>query len=178
MSRVSAFLVLCVLSTGGAAQAQSPNAVTHETTTTATVERIERSSRVVTLRAKGNVLHSVYVEPAVKAFDDLKVGDVVTVRYTESVIVEVRPGAKLAAPQDTTADAKAADAAVEEQLKAVVKIASIDPQRLFVTYRTQDNVKIVHPVRNKQLLDGIRVGDTVAITLTRARAVSIERPRR
>ena len=174
MSRLLPLVVLSMLSTGAAAQAQSPNAVTHEVTTTATVDRLERSSRVVTLRAKGNVLQTVYVDPTVKAFDDLKVGDVVTVRYTESVVVEVRPNAKLTAPQDTTAEARQADTAVEEQLKAVVKIENIDPQRLFVTYRTHDNRKIVHPVQNKQLLEGIRVGDTVAITLTRARAVSIE----
>ncbi len=48
----------------------------------------------------------------------------------------------------------------------------------FVTYRTQDDRKIVHAVRDKALLDGIRAGDRVEITVTRARAVSIERGRR
>jgi hypothetical protein len=45
---------------------------------------------------------------------------------------------------------------------------------LFVTYRTQDNQRAVHPVQNKELLKGIRRGDRIEITLTLARAVSIE----
>ncbi len=91
------------------------------------MDRIERSSRVVTFRGEGNVFHTVYVDPKVTAFDDLKVGDVVTVRSTESVIVQVRPGAKLAAARDTTEEArKAGDEHVVEQLNTIVTIDSID----------------------------------------------------
>ncbi len=55
--------------------AQAPNVVTTESTVKATVDRIERSIRVVTLRQEGNVFQSVYVDPKVAGFDDLKVGD-------------------------------------------------------------------------------------------------------
>ena len=179
MSRLSPFLVIWLLSLGSHVHTQAPNAVTRESTTTGTVDRIERSSRVVTFRSEGNVFQTVYVDPKVKAFDDLKVGDVVTVRSTESLIVQVRPGAKLAVARDTTEEArKAGDEHVVEQVKTIVTIDSIDSQGLFVTYRTQDDRKIVHAVIDKALLDGIRSGDRVEITLTRARAVSIERGRR
>lgn len=177
MPRFSALLLLWLVSSGVFAQAQPPNAVTRESTTTAKVDRIERSSRVVTLRGDGNVLNSVYVDPKM-AFDSLKVGDVVTVRYTESVIVQVRPNAKPTPAQDTTQEArKAGNETVLEQQKITVTIDNIDSQRLFVTYRTHDNQRVVHAVRDKALLDGIRTGDRVEITVTRARAVSIE-PRR
>ncbi len=179
MSRLSPFLVIWLLSLGSHVHTQAPNAVTRESTTTGTVDRIERSSRVVTFRSEGNVFQTVYVDPKVKAFDDLKVGDVVTVRSTESLIVQVRPGAKLAVARDTTEEArKAGDEHVVEQVKTIVTIDSIDSQGLFVTYRTQDDRKIMHAVIDKALLDGIRPGDRVEITLTRARAVSIERGRR
>ena len=179
MSRLSPFLVIWLLSLGSHVHTQAPNAVTRESTTTGTVDRIERSSRVVTFRGEGNVFQTVYVDPKVKAFDDLKVGDVVTVRSTESLIVQVRPGAKLAVARDTTEAArKAGDEHVVEQVKTIVTIDSIDSQGLFVTYRTQDDRKIMHAVIDKALLDGIRPGDRVEITLTRARAVSIERGRR
>ena len=179
MSRLSPFLVIWLLSLGSHVHTQAPNAVTRESTTTGTVDRIERSSRVVTFRSEGNVFQTVYVDPKVKAFDDLKVGDVVTVRSTESLIVQVRPGAKLAVARDTTEEArKAGDEHVVEQVKTIVTIDSIDSQGLFVTYRTQDDRKIMHAVIDKALLDGIRPGDRVEITLTRARAVSIERSRR
>ena len=126
MSRLSPFLVIWLLSLGTLLHAQAPNAVTRESTTTGTVDRIERSSRVVTFRGEGNVFQTVYVDPKVMAFDDLKVGDVVTVRSTESVIVQVRPGAKLAVARDTTKEArKAGDEHVVEQVKTTVTIDSI-----------------------------------------------------
>jgi hypothetical protein len=103
--------------------AQAPNVVTTETTVKGKVDRIERSIRVVTLRQEGNVLQSVYVDPKVAAFDDLKVGDVVTVRYMESVIVQVRPGATLSDVRDSTEEArKAGNDQVVEQMKTTVKI--------------------------------------------------------
>jgi hypothetical protein len=178
MTDISAVLIFSLFAAAGAAPIQAPNSATREMTTVATVDRIERSSRVLTARSDGNVVHELYVDPSIKAFDDLKVGDVVTVRYTESVVVQVRPNAKLTELQDTTAAARGAgDATVLQQLKRTVTIEDIDSQGLFVTYRTHDNQRGVHRVQNKALLEGLRRGDRIEITLTQARAVSIERKR-
>jgi hypothetical protein len=172
-------LVITLMSHAVQAQAPAPTVVATESTTTATVDRIERSSRVLTLRSAGNVFQTVYVDPSVKAFDDLKAGDVITLRYTESVVVQVRPGAALSDARDVTAQAqKAGNEQVVQQLKAVVTVVGIDPQGLSIEYRTKDGLKVLRPVNDKRLLEGLRVGDRIEVTLTRARAVSIERPRR
>ena len=85
-----------------------------------------------------------YVDPSVKAFDDLKAGDVITVRYVESVVVQVRPGAALSDARDVTAEAqKAGNGQVLQQQKAVVKVESINPQGLSIEYRTKDGQKVV-----------------------------------
>ena len=158
------------------APAQAPNVVTRESTVTGTVASVQRSTRVVTFRKESNVLESVYVDPKVAAFDDLKVGDVVTVRYVESVVVQVRRDAKLSEPRDTTDEArKSSGESVIQQVKAVVTIEDIDSQRLFVSYRTQDGVRARRAVTDKRLLEGIRPGDRIEITLTRERAVDIKR---
>src|SRR4051794_20901883 len=129
MSEIPAVLILSLISYSVAAQAQAPpNVVTRETTTVATVDRVERSSRVLTAHSEGNVMHTLYVDPAVKGFDTLKKGDVVTVRYTESVVVQVRPNAKLTALQDTTAEAQKGDTNVLQQQKRIVTIEDIDSQ--------------------------------------------------
>jgi hypothetical protein len=178
MPEISDVLVLSLLLFGSPAPPQAPNAVTRETTTVATVDRIERSSRVLTAHGDDKVVHTLSVDPSVKAFDDLKVGDVVTVRYTESVVVQVRPNAKPTELQDTTAAArKAGDANIVQQQKRIVIFEDVDAQGLFVTYRTHDNQRGVYPVQNKELLKGLRRGDRIEITLTQARAVSIERKR-
>ena len=159
-------------------RAQAPNVVRTETTVKGTVDRIERSIRVVTVRQEGNVVQSIYVDPAIKAFDDLKVGDAVTVRYVESVIVQVRPGAALSDVRDTTDEAKkAGQGQVVQQQKATVTIEEIDSQGLSVTFRTQENRKILRHVKDKRLLAGLRHGDRVEVTMTRERAISIERGR-
>ena len=178
MPEISAVLILSLLAVGGAAPTQAPNSATRETTTIATVDRIERSSRVLTAHSDDKVVRTLYVDPSVTAFDDLEVGDVVTVRYTESVVVQVRPNAKLTELQDTTAAArKAGDANIVQQQKRIVIFEDVDAQGLFVTYRTHDNQRGVYPVQNKELLKGLRRGDRIEITLTQARAVSIERKR-
>jgi len=161
------------------AQAPAPKVVATESTITATVDRIERSSRVVTLRSPGNVFQTVYVDPSVKAFDDLETGDVITVRYAQSVVVQVRPGAALSDPRDVTAEAqKAGKKPVIQQVKAVVTVEGIDPQGLSIEYRTKDGLKVMRPVFDKRLLEGLHVGDRIEVTLTRERAVSVERVRR
>jgi hypothetical protein len=132
----------------------------------------------VTLRAEDNVLRTVAVDPSIRIFDELHPRDVIKVRYVESVVVQVRPDAALSDVQDTTETArKAGKEDVFQQLKAVVKIERVDPQGLSIEYRTADGRKIVRPVSDKKLLEGVREGDRVEVTLTRERAVSIERVR-
>ena len=154
-----------------------PRSSTSESTVTATVDRIDKFSRTLTLRRENNLTQMVLVDPSEKLFDELKTGDRVTVRYTDSVVVQVRPGASLSLPRDTTSDAKAANDQVVQQLKTVVTIESIDPDGQFVIYRTEDGLKAMRTVADKKLLQGVRQGDRVEITLTRERAVSIQRAR-
>jgi hypothetical protein len=118
------------------------------------------------------------VDPSVKTFDDLKAGDVITVRYAESVVVQVRPGAALSSARDVTAEAQKGNEQVLHQLKTVVKVEGIDPQGLSIEYRTQDGMKIMRRVADKRLLQGLHVGDRIEVTVTRERAVSVERVRR
>jgi len=139
-----------------------------------------RSPELGTFRRPGeDGFQSVYVDPSVKTFGDLKVGDVITVRYVESVVVQVRSGAALSAPRDTTADAqKAGNGQVFDQQTAVVKVEHIDRQGLSIEYRRQDRQKVIRPVQDKRLLEGLHVGDRIEVTFTRERAVSIEKVRR
>ena len=159
-------------------RAQPPNVVTHETVTTATVDQIDQSARTVTLRTKDNTTQSLVVDPAIKEFDRLKAGDRVTVRWIESTVVKVRRDAKLSDERDSTADAQKTDATVVQQLTAVVTVEEVDPQELFITYRTADGTKMTRPVPDKKLVQGLRHGDRVEVTLTRARAISIQPARR
>jgi len=166
---------VCALAfAGAAAAAQPPNVVTHETVTTAVVEQIDQSARTVTFRTKDNTTQSMVVDPGVKEFDRLKRGDRVTVRWVESAVVQVRRGAKLADLRDSTDEARKTDPTVVQQLTAIVTVEDVDPQGLFITYRTADGQKMTRPVPDKKLVEGLHHGDRVEVTLTRARAISIQ----
>ena len=44
-----------------------------------------------------------------------------------------------------------------------------------ITYRTADDRKMVQKVSDMKLLEGLSSGDRIEVTLTRAKAVSIEK---
>jgi hypothetical protein len=175
MSRlILSAVVTGLLGQAAPASAQTPNVVAREWTVTVTVERIQRSSRVVTFR-QGSSLQDVYLDPNVALFDDFRVGDVVTMRDVESEVMHVRPDAQPSEVRDTTEEArKAGGSQVIAQTRAVVTIEKIDAATSLVAYRTaygQQNVRIVN---DKQLLEGVRPGDRVEVTLTLERAVDIQ----
>ena len=178
MPRVLAFTVGCAVAATVAAHAQQPNVVTRESVVTATVDRIEKSTRLVTVRGDQNQFLTVYVDPSVSAFDELHTGDTVTIRYVESAVLELKPNAAPADVQDTTTAArKSGGTNVIEQQTAVVTIESIDPQLHSVTYRNAAGLKVMRVVNDPRLLEGLHAGDRVRVTLTRERAIAIDRKR-
>jgi Cu/Ag efflux protein CusF len=176
-------VVLVVVSRGGLvpqAAAQEPRSTVREVANiTGTVERIDRFTRLLTLRMEQNVTQTVSVAPDIKLFDQLKTGDRVNVRVVEEVIVALRPGQKPSIPADTTADAQAAtppgDTQVQQQLKAVVTVERIDPRMQTVIYVTGDNRRVIRQVADPRLLEGLKPGDVIEITYTRQRAIEVQR---
>ena len=161
-----------------APSARGQNVSTQESTVTAKVDRIERGQRLVTLHGDQNQMLTVYVDPSVKTFDDLQTGDTVTVHYVESTILELKPNATLADVKDTTAEARRAGKSnVVEQQTAVVTIEAIDPQGQVVTYRNASGMKMMKVVNDPALVKGLKPGDRVKVTLTRERAIQIDRAR-
>jgi hypothetical protein len=182
MTKIVAVAVLAASASVLPVQAQEPkSAVRESVSVSGTVERIERSTRTLTLRTSPNTTQPVTVEPGVKLFDELKTGDRITVRLIEAVIVAVRPGTKPSLPVDTTATATSRDPSgtseVLEQVKAAVTIESVDRGLSAVVYRTVDHRRVARIVAEPRLLEGLKPGDVVEITYTRERAVDVQRAR-
>ena len=161
--------------------AQEPKTLVREFVSLAgTVDRIERTSRTLTLKVDNVLTQSLYVPPEFKLFDELKPGDKIAVRIRESVVVSARPGLKPRLTTDTTADAAKkprddTDPQVTQQLTIVVTLESIDRTNRWVTYKTADNRRVVRAVANLQLLDGLEPGDVIEVTLTRERVIELQR---
>jgi hypothetical protein len=146
----------------------------------ARVERIDLSTRSLTVRTPEGIVHTVYVPRDLKIYDELKTGDTVDVRVEEEVIVALNPRGKPTVLVDSTAAARKAsggETEVLQQLKATVTIVSIDLPRQVVVYKTADNRQVMRMVADARLLEGLNAGDVIDITYTRERAIELSRSR-
>lgn len=143
------------------------------------VEEIDRTGRMVTIRVGNTLQAPIYAGPDMPIFDQLSRGDIVTIRYYDAYIVELTPGARMAPPKDTTAEAREKvqrpDAAVLQQVSIVVTIDSIDTSTGMVTYHDVSNRRVQRLVPYRNLIEGLKPGDVVTIRQTRAQAASIEK---
>ena len=141
------------------------------------VDRIDRAGRMVTIRAAGVISAPVYAGPDMAIFDQLAPGDFVVIRYYDSVIVEFTPRERMKALEDTTAAAQQQlnrdDASVLSQTKLIVTIDAVDMTAGAVTYHGVDNRRVFRVVRDRRLLEGVKPGDVMTITFTRAQAAEI-----
>ena len=173
-------LLFLVLLMAASADAQAPRASAGDIAAViGRVERVDITTRSLTLKTADGITHAVYVGPELAVFRELKAGDTVLVRIVESIVVEARPGAKTTGIVDTTAAAKKAPAAAQsdvlQQLKAVVTIESVDLPSQMIVYKGLDNRRVQRQVRDPRLLDGLKAGDVVEITYTRERAIALQR---
>jgi hypothetical protein len=143
------------------------------------VQEVDHVGRMVTIRVGNTIQAPIYAGPDMPIFDQLNRGDVVTIRYYDALIVEITPGARMAPPKDTTAEAQAKvnrpDAAVLQQTSYVVTVDSVDETTGMVTYHGVDNRRVQRLAQNRNLIAGLKPGDVVTLRQTRAQAASIEK---
>jgi hypothetical protein len=159
---------------------QEPRGVSQEiSAVSGQVEEVDRIGRTVTLRVGNTVQAPIYAGPDMPVFDQLNRGDVVTIRYYDSLIVEVTPGAAMTPPKDTTVDAQAKlnrpDALVLQQMSYVVTVDSVNEATGMVTYHGVDNRRVQRLAQNRNLIAGLKPGDVVTLRQTRAQAASIDK---
>ena len=84
-----------VLMTTGLVWAQSKTIPGKTNVVTATVEAIDAGEREVTVKKADGKYEVFYVPVGVKRFDTLKIGDKVTAKYYENMVVALKaPGSK------------------------------------------------------------------------------------
>jgi Cu/Ag efflux protein CusF len=170
--------VLAVLLIGPArVLAQQPASRTAEVSAVFTIEGIDQSTRVVTLRDKAGFLEEVYCGPEVQRFDALKVGDTVTFRYFETIVTALNKPGAAATPSTTVSRTPGAPGGtIARETSATVTIETIDPKAAEVTVRTAAGGRSVFKVQDVKNLEGYKAGDQVTMTYTRGLAISVTPP--
>jgi hypothetical protein len=157
--------------------AQTRTVTGKEETVTGTIEAIETGTRQIYLKKPDGKVEVVYVPTEVKRFDQLKVGQKVTARYYENVVLRMQPpGSKPVddssravspAPQGTAGTAA-------RQRTITATISAIDPAVPSVTFTGPRGWNYTTRVEDKAALAKVKVGDKVDITWTEAMLVSVE----
>ena len=152
-------------------------------TVNATVEAIDLNTRVVRLKGpKGNVFDLKVGEEA-KNLPQVKVGDVVTAKYYESIAVEVKkpgePGGVTASGALATAEPGAKPGGiVANQVTVTTTVEAIDPKKTHVTLKGPEGNSVKVKVQDPKNLKNVKVGDQVVITYSEAIGISVEKPKK
>src|SRR5262245_525745 len=178
---IVALAVALVLPITGRAQAQAtkpPVTIANKVTATATIQKIDKATRAVTLRTDKGEEDTFVVGPEVTRFDQLKVGDKITVTYYESLVFQLRkPGEASNAAGDAAVAGRAKDqpggGAVARQTRTVTGKA-IDPAVPSITVETADGTTVTRKIQDKKNIEGVKVGDRIDITYTQALVIAAE----
>jgi hypothetical protein len=146
---------------------------------TATVEAIEQSTRTITLKdTKTGLYDTVVATPDMKRFSELKVGDKVTARYYENLVVRLKKPGEAAVDVDTggitrgTGSRPGGTAATQRTITATV--VAIDPKTSAVTVAGPNGWKYSRKVTDKKALAQLKVGDRLDMTWTDALLISVD----
>jgi Cu/Ag efflux protein CusF len=150
-------------------------------TVTATVEAIERQTRVVTLKEQNGEYTEVEVPADVKRFDTLKVGDKITAKYYENIVLRLKLPGEASKDTDTTSltpgsGAKAGGTAATQRT-ITATITHIDPKVPSISFSGPNGWTYSSRVEDKAALAKVKVGDRMDITWTMALLISAEAPK-
>ena len=145
---------------------------------TATVVALDPATRTATLRgAKGKIV-DVVVPPEAKNFDQIRVGDLVTVEYMRALTLELKgPGAtRSASSQAASAPAPAgavAGGAAARQVVILANVTAVNSKEGYVTLRGPKGNSVDVSVGDPAQLKLVKMGDQVEAVYTEAVAVTV-----
>jgi hypothetical protein len=148
---------------------------------TATVVLIDMGSRDITLIDSQGKMHTINVSDQARNLDQVRLGDKVSIEYTEAISLQLKKHGTTDAPP---ASAEAAmirspkgmkpGAAVGRKVTVLATIVAVNPTKQFVTLRgplgNEYDVQVLDPAQ----LKAVKKGDEVEVLYTEAFAISVQ----
>lgn len=176
--RLWAILALSTVGTGNALAADEMVG-SDVARATATVDAIDQTTRVVTLREANGKTVTFVADDGIKNLAQVVVGDKVTFDYAQAVIVQLDKSAKTVreravsqAIERSPAGAKPGGIAVR-QVRVVASVEAIDRNALLITLRGAENTVQVK-VRDASMLSNLDVGDFVEAVYGEALMIKVQ----
>jgi translation initiation factor IF-1 len=184
-------MAVCGLLTGASqgiaqdqkAKEQSPGIKSEETKVIkATVQKIDKEKRKVKLKGEDGKTVTVKVPETARNFDQIKPGDVVTAKYTESIAVAVR---KSDEPPSATGRESLTRAPLGEKpgfertamvrINATIEKIDRDKRELSLMGPEGNTTSVKVPADIKKF-DELKEGDQVVINATESVAIEVSSP--
>jgi hypothetical protein len=162
-----------------AASAPGVGGVAGAVKVTATVVALDAATRTATLKgAKGKIV-DVVVPPEAKNFDQIRVGDLVTVEYMRALTLELKGPGSIRSNTSQAASAPAPAGAVAggsaaRQVVVMANVTAVNNKEKFVTLRGPKGKSVDVSVSDPAQLKLVKVGDQVEAVYTEAMAVTVQ----
>ena len=148
--------VLGLMTVPAMTMAQSKTVTSEMKVETGTVEAIDPATRAVTLKKADGTFVTTVAGPDIKRFEEVKVGDKITARYYENIVVRVKqPGEPdvVSATKGTTGSAQDLPGGTRtRQLTITATIAAIDPTTPSITFTGPNGLKYTSRVQDLSLI--------------------------
>ena len=154
--------------------------VTEEATDTLKILKIDKGTRLVTLRNSPGDTVAVLAGKEVRNFDQLRVNDRVVTRISSTLMIHVQEGGEAEMVQETKVDraevGEKPRGSVTERKTYKAKIVSIDKAAGTATLKGPDAEPFTVTPKNPANLDRVNVGDVLVVQHTVSTAVWIAKP--
>jgi hypothetical protein len=146
------------------------------------VTAIDHPARTVTMRAEQGHLVTVDVPASATRFDQVKVGDTVTISYYDRVTIRPKPAGELATDRTTTPTATPAAGSLPGGTLASQRIVTVtltgwDPTNRVVSFKGPNGASYTRGLLDStdpSIIAGLKVGDRVDVTWTVATRFSVQ----
>ena len=161
----------------------APAQVVEDVQISAKVVSVDPATRKIQLKIPDGGNIEVEAGPAVRNFDQIKVGDTVDVKYTQALAVAMLPPGQAAKPDSGMVVSGRAEAGARPAgglaagISMTVRIESVDPEGKSVVFTTatgeRRSVRVLRE-EGRKFVRALKPGDQVEITYAEALAMSLQ----
>jgi hypothetical protein len=172
-----------LLTTPAIGVAQQPqDTVRNQVTLQGTVQAVDQTARTVTVRgSQGNIV-TLDVPTSVTRLDQVKVGDMITVSYSDRIGVQLHPAGapevdRVVTTTTTTAPGAAPGASTARERQTTVTVTAWDPTSRVVSFTTPTGVSYTRRLGDTldpTVVAGLKVGQQVDVTRAEASSVTMQ----
>jgi hypothetical protein len=145
----------------------------------ATVTAIDKAKRTVTVKGPGGKTKTLTVGKEARNFDQVEVGDMVTVTYMEALTIALekaegaKPGKSVTEELERAAPGEKPGGQLTTKTTVVGTVTAIDAKTRMVTVRGPEGNEVELKVQDPAKLKNVKTGDLVRATYTEALAISV-----